>query len=222
MWKKQVLTFLAAAALASTAVQSAAAQGYDQRGSNGYDRYNDQYNAPSYNPSSRYPDTERDRYKDQRAYDDQRAVAQWDRDAYYRDCERQRGNAAGGAIAGAIVGGLIGNSVSGRRDRGAGTAAGAILGGIAGASIASNLSCEDRSYAVDAEFRGFEGGRPHQRYDWRSPRGDARGYVQVEDYYRDRGRRCANYTEEVWVGGRPETIRGRACRQPDGRWQTVG
>jgi surface antigen len=108
------------------------------------------------------------------------------------------------------------------RNRGAGTAVGAILGGVAGASIASNLSCEDRSYAIDAEFRGFEGGRPHQRYDWRSARSNAYGYVQVEDYYRDRGKRCAAYTEEVWVRGQPETIRGRACREPDGRWRTIG
>src|SRR5262249_36876009 len=131
----------------------------------------------------RYEDNQRDL---QRYDDDQRAqaAAAWDRDAYYRDCEQQRsGNTAGGAIAGALVGGLIGNSVSGRRDRGAGTALGAILGGVAGASIASNLSCEDRSFAVDAEFRGFEGGRPHQRYYWRSPRGETHGYVEVGDYY---------------------------------------
>ena len=108
------------------------------------------------------------------------------------------------------------------QDRGAGTALRAIIGGIAGASIASNLGCEDRSYAIDAEFRGFEGGRPHQRYDWRSPSSDAYGYMEVEDYYRDEGRRCATYTERVWVPERrPETIRGYACRQRDGRWQDV-
>jgi surface antigen len=208
------------------------AQGYD-RGGYGSDRAYDQYNdsnPPSTNQDNNYPDPKRDRYerdrdnyeRDRQRYEeDQRATPRWDREAYYRDCERQRGgNTAGGAIAGALVGGLIGNSVS-RGDRGAGTAVGAILGGVAGASIASNLSCEDRSYAIDAEFRGFEGGRSHQRYDWRSPRGGAYGYVQVGDYYRDGGRRCATYSEEVWVGGRPETIRGRACRQPDGRWQTI-
>ena len=70
-------------------------------------------------------------------------------------------------------------------------------------------------------YTGFEAGRPHARYDWRDPRGDAYGYMQVGDYYQDRGRRCATYTQEIWVHGRPETATGRACRQGDGTWQMI-
>jgi surface antigen len=176
-----------------------------------------------YNDNAQY-NNDRDQYERDRArYDaDRAAAARWDRDAFYRDCERQRsGNTAGGAIIGALAGGLLGNSVSRGPQRGAGTAVGAILGGVVGASIGKNLDCEDRSYAVDASYRGFEAGRPHQRYDWRSPRGDSYGYVQVGDYYQDRGRRCTTYTQEIWVHGRPETARGRACRMPDGTWQMI-
>jgi surface antigen len=221
------------------------AQGYD-RGDNRYD--NNQYNGPDngpygnpppnnfqdnaqYNGNAQYNDNDRDRYerdrdayeRDRARYDADRArAARWDRDAFYRDCERKRnGNTAGGAIIGALAGGLLGNSVSRGPQRGAGTAVGAILGGVVGASIGNSLNCEDRSYAVDAEYRGFEAGRPHQRYDWRSPRGDTYGYVQVGDYYQDRGRRCTTYTQEIWVHGRPETARGRACRMPDGTWQMI-
>ena len=50
MWKKQVLTFLTAAALAGTAIQPVVAQGYD-RGGYGYDRNADQYNREYNNPS---------------------------------------------------------------------------------------------------------------------------------------------------------------------------
>ena len=118
---------------------------------------------------------------------------------------------------------MLGNSVSRGPQRGAGTAVGAILGGVLGASIGKNLNCEDRSYAVDASYRGFEAGRPNSRYDWRSPRGDTYGYLQVGNYYQDRARgRCATYTQEIYVRGRPETARGRACRQPDGTWQMIG
>ena len=188
---------------------------------------------PNYGPpaNAQYNDNDRDRYerdrdayeRDRARYDaDRAAAARWDRDAFYRDCEHKRGgNTAGGAIIGALAGGLLGNSVSRGPQRGAGTAVGAILGGVVGASIGNSLNCEDRSYAVDAEYRGFEAGRPHQRYDWRSPRGDSYGYVQVGDYYQDRGRRCTTYTQEIWVHGRPETARGRACRMPDGTWQMV-
>jgi len=245
MWKKKALALVTATAMAGSAITPVVAQGYD-RGDNRYD--NNQYNGPDngpygnpppnnfqdnaqYNGNAQYNDNDRDRYerdrdayeRDRARYDADRArAARWDRDAFYRDCERKRnGNTAGGAIIGALAGGLLGNSVSRGPQRGAGTAVGAILGGVVGASIGNSLNCEDRSYAVDAEYRGFEAGRPHQRYDWRSPRGDTYGYVQVGDYYQDRGRRCTTYTQEIWVHGRPETARGRACRMPDGTWQMI-
>jgi surface antigen len=227
MWKKKTLALVTAAAMAGSAIQPVLAQGYD-RYNNG--QYNNPYDNGQYNQSTQYDngrhnnDNDRDRYeRDRDRYErDRAATARWDREAYYRDCERQRsGNTAGGAIVGALAGGLLGNAISRGPQRGAGTAVGAILGGVVGASIGKNLDCEDRSYAVDAQYRGFEAGRPHERYDWRSPRGDAYGYVQVGDYYQDRGRRCTTYTQEIWVHGRPETARGRACRQPDGTWAMI-
>jgi surface antigen len=238
MLKKKTLALVTAVAMAGSAIQPVLAQGYDRGYDNNYndnrgsDPYNSQDNNSQYNNSqynnSQYDNAQndRDRYeqdRDRQNYEVNRAAAaRWDRDAYYRSCERQRsGNTAGGAIIGALAGGLLGNSVSRGPQRGAGTAVGAILGGVVGASIGNSLNCEDRSYAIDTEYRGFEAGRPHQRYDWRSPRGDSYGYVQVGDYYQERGRRCATYTQEIWVHGRPETARGRACRQPDGTWQMV-
>ena len=70
------------------------------------------------------------------------------------ECEQQRqGNTAGGAIVGALAGGLLGNAISRGPQRGAGTAVGAIFGGLLGASIGNNLNCEQRSYAIDANYR---------------------------------------------------------------------
>ncbi len=149
-----------------------------------------------------------------------RSPARFDRDAYYRDCEQQRsGNTAGGAIIGAIAGGLLGNAISRGPQRGAGTAVGAVLGGVVGAGIGSNLNCEERSYAVNTYYTGFEAGRPHARYEWRSPRSDAYGYLTVGDYYYDRGVRCATYSQRVFIHGRPEIERGFACRRPNGTWE---
>jgi surface antigen len=227
MWKKKTLALLTAVAMAGSAIQPVAAQTYDRGSNNGYDY--DRSNEPYYNNGNYDNDRsnyerDRDNYERDRArYNaDRRAAARWDRTAYYRECERQRaGNTAGGAIVGGVIGGLLGNAISRGPQRGAGTAVGAILGGVVGASIGNNLNCEERSYAIDAEYRGFEAGRPHSRYNWRSPRGDAYGYVQVGDYYQERGRRCATYTQEIWVHGRPETASGRACRQPDGTWRMI-
>jgi len=197
--------------------------GRDYDNNNGY---NDRYDG---NDNSRY-NNDRDRDEQQRQqyerdrdnYDRTYGAARFDRMAYLRECERQRsGNTAGGAIVGAIAGGLLGNAISRGPQRGAGTAVGAILGGVVGGSIGSNsLNCEDRSYEIDTYYSGFEAGRPHARYDWRSQRSDAYGYLEVGDYYRDRaGYRCTTYTQQIYVHGRPELARGTACRQPDGTWR---
>jgi surface antigen len=218
MWKKKALAILTAATMAGSAVQPVMAQNYDRDYGNGYQNgYNDRYD----NDRDRY-EPQRDQYeRDLYNYDRDRA-ARFDRTAYLRECERQKsGNTAGGAIVGAIAGGLLGNAISRGPQRGAGTAVGAILGGVVGGTIGNNsLNCEDRSYEIDTYYSGFEAGRPHARYDWRSPRSGAYGYLEVGDYYRDRGGyRCANYTQQIYVRGRPEIARGVACRQPDGTWR---
>jgi surface antigen len=231
MWKKRVLAILTAAAMAGSAIQPAMAQNYGRDYGNGYQNgYNDPYANNPYD-NGRY-NSDRDRYEQQRDqyerdrynYDRNNAnrAARFDRTEYMRECERQKsGNTAGGAIVGALAGGLLGNAISRGPQRGAGTAVGAILGGVVGGSIGNNsLNCEDRSYEIDTYYSGFEAGRPHARYDWRSPRSDAYGYLEVQDYYQDRaGYRCANYTQQIYVHGRPELARGVACRQPDGTWR---
>jgi surface antigen len=224
MWKKKTLAILTAAAMAGSAIQPVMAQNYGNGPNNGYnDRYDNNDNSYN-NDRDRYEQQrqqyERDRNNYDRTYGNR--AARFDRTEYLRECERQKsGNTAGGAIVGALAGGLLGNSISRGPQRGAGTAVGAILGGVIGGSIGNNsLNCEDRSYEIDTYYSGFEAGRPHARYDWRSPRSNAYGYLEVGDYYRDRaGYRCANYTQQIYVRGRPEIAHGVACRQPDGTWR---
>ena len=188
MWKKKALAILTAAAMAGSAIQPVMAQNYGRDYGNGYQNgYNDPYGNNGYDKNRYYSD--RDRYDQQRDpyerdrynYDRSRA-ARFDRAAYLRECERQKsGNTAGGAIVGAIAGGLLGNAISRGPQRGAGTAVGAILGGVVGGTIGNNsLNCEDRSYEIDTYYSGFEAGRPHARYDWRSPRSDAYGIRLAE------------------------------------------
>src|SRR5215471_399500 len=199
MWKKTTVATLVAAIMTSSAMQPLAAQGYYDR-NNG--PYNDQYYRDQYAPPPPPPPPG--------------PYYSADQDPYYRDCVQQRqGNTAGGLIIRAIAGGLIGNSVSRGPQRGAGTALGAVLGGAAGAAIGNSLNCEDRGYVYRTYYDGFERGRAHARYQWRSPRTDAYGYLEVGNYYSDpRGERCATYTQRVWIHGRPEVAAGHACRQP--------
>ena len=142
-------------------------------------------------------------------------------DSFYQEC-RQSVDPAG-VIAGALIGGLLGNAVGRGGARGATTVAGVIVGGAAGAALTRNLDCEDRSYAYKTYYDGFNAGRPNASYNWRNPRNGHYGEFRVADYYNDPdGFRCANYTQRIFINGRPQAAMGRACQQPDGTWAIVG
>jgi surface antigen len=141
-------------------------------------------------------------------------------DVYYRDCRTTSDPA--GVIAGALIGGLVGNSVGNGGGRGGATVAGVIVGGALGAAMTRNLNCEDRSYAYKTYYDGFNSGRPNSNYQWRNPSNGHYGNFRVVSYLNDPdGFRCANYSQEIFIQGRPQTTTGRACQQPDGTWTIV-
>ena len=232
-------TRLAAAAattiLALSALQPATAQyqdRQDQRNSqyqndrNDQERRNEQYNRNEQNGRNeqdrRYEDRrESDRHDDRSQLWQQRysRIYTTNDDVYYQQCARSADPA--GVIAGALIGGLIGNAAG--QGNGGATVAGIILGGAAGGSLMRNLSCEDRSYSYKAYYDGFNAGRPNQQYSWRNPRSGRRGVVQIGTYYNDPdGFRCATFSQSIYIQGRAQQGRGRACQQPDGTWAIVG
>ncbi len=141
-------------------------------------------------------------------------------DSFYQEC-RQSVDPAG-VIAGALIGGLLGNTVGRGGGRGGATIAGVVVGGALGAALTRNLDCEDRSYAYKTYYDGFNAGRPNSSYQWRNPKNGHYGDFRVADYYNDPdGFRCANYTQQIFINGRPQAASGRACQQPDGTWTIV-
>lgn len=150
----------------------------------------------------------RDRYSRQYTAND---------DSFYRECQSKVDPA--GVIIGAVLGGLLGNAAGGRRDSGGATVAGVFAGGAIGAMLSSKLDCEDRAYAYRTYNDGFNSGRTNVNYEWRNPKNNRRGEFMVRDYYDDPdGFRCADYTQKIYIDGRPQEAKGRACRQPDGAW----
>jgi surface antigen len=140
-------------------------------------------------------------------------------DIYYRDCRSAPDPA--GIIAGSLIGGLLGNA-AGSGQAGA-TFAGVIVGGTVGAALTSNLDCQDRSFAYKTYYDGFNSGRPGSRYEWRNPSNGHYGKFEIVTYTNDPyGFRCADFTQTIYIQGRPQLARGRACRQPDGTWAIVG
>lgn len=232
MLKKSVAALMAATMLAGTLAQTAAAQpGYGPRGiaarsyedgyrdgyREGYEdgrnrvRYDDRIAGPgpnNYDLDQRW----RQRYQRDYTYND---------DVYYRECRTQVD--PGGVIAGALIGGLLGNALGRGGGRGGATVAGVVVGGALGAAMTRNMDCEDRSYAYRTYYDGFNSGRANAEYEWRNPQNGHYGRFRVRDYYTDPvGFRCANFTQEIFINGRPQAASGRACQQPDGTWAVVG
>jgi Ni/Co efflux regulator RcnB/surface antigen len=139
-------------------------------------------------------------------------------DSFYRDCQHSVDPA--GVIGGALIGGLVGNA-AGHGHAGA-TVAGIVVGGAVGAALTRHLDCGDRGFAYKTYSDGFNSGRPGSVYEWRNPKTNHYGTFRVGTYYTDPdGFRCANYTQRVFIDGRPQAANGRACQQPDGTWAVV-
>jgi len=127
-----------------------------------------------------------------------------------------------GTVVGAVAGGLIGNQFGRGGGRVAATMIGAVAGGIVGNEIGRKLDARDRELARQAEYDAWERGPPGRPVRWRNPDNGRYGEIVAEDYYERGSARCRNFVHKVWIDGRPQAMRGTACRNPDGTWSQVG
>jgi surface antigen len=120
-----------------------------------------------------------------------------------------------GAIIGAVVGGMVGNQVGSGGGRAAATIVGAIAGGVIGHSIGSSMDETDRLRTARVLETNPSGAPTH----WRNPDTGAEYTVVPTRTYATAQGPCREYTMDARIGGRPEKVYGRACRQPDGSWE---
>lgn len=130
-------------------------------------------------------------------------------------------NADSGTVVGAVAGGLLGSQVGKGSGRIAGAAVGAFLGGVVGHEIGRRMDEVDRRAAMEAEYRALERGRTGVAEPWRNPNTGHYGTVVPGKPYMASSQHCRTYTHTIYIDGRPETISGRACRNPDGTWHKV-
>lgn len=126
-----------------------------------------------------------------------------------------------GTVVGAIAGGVIGNQFGRGGGRVASTMAGAVIGGIVGNNIGRRLDQRDRQLAMRAEYDAWDHGPPGRPTRWRNPDNGHYGEVIPEGRYQRGGLDCRDYIHKVYIDGRPEEMRGTACRNPDGTWTQV-
>jgi len=127
-----------------------------------------------------------------------------------------------GLVVGAVAGGIIGNQVGKGSGKVVATAVGAVVGGIVGSEIGRALDRQDRMLAQQAELAALERGRSGEATPWRNPDNGRYGEVVPSARYRRGEHDCRDYTHTVYIDRRPQTMRGTACRNPDGTWSSVG
>ncbi len=118
-----------------------------------------------------------------------------------------------GAAIGGVTGGAFGAGVTDRDDRVFGIIAGTVIGAALGGLIGESMDRADYTCMGQA----FEYAGPGQSVSWNDPSG-ASYNVMPGDSYESNGRYCREYTTTAVIDGRAETVKGTACRQPDGSW----
>jgi surface antigen len=127
----------------------------------------------------------------------------------------------GGTVVGAVAGGVIGSQFGRGSGRVASTIAGAVIGGIVGNEIGKSLDVRDRQLAQQAEMDAWERGQSGRPVRWRNPENGRYGEVIPEAPYRRGSIDCRDYVHRVYIDGRPQAMRGTACRNADGTWTNV-
>ena len=131
-------------------------------------------------------------------------------------------NADVGTGIGAVAGGILGNQVGKGGGRVAATMVGAFVGGIVGHEIGRRMDAVDRQLAQKAEYDALESGVSGKPVAWRNPDSGHYGRIIPERPYKLGHRDCRRYTHTIYIDGRPQTMRGQACRRPDGTWEKAG
>ncbi|MFT4080246.1 RT0821/Lpp0805 family surface protein [Rhodomicrobium lacus] len=121
-----------------------------------------------------------------------------------------------GTLLGAGTGALIGNQFGHGGGRVAATVGGALIGGFIGNRIGKSMDDEDRRRAYEAQYAAFNSG---QRTEWRNPNNGRYGYVTPRRAYTYQNYQCREFEQTIYIDGRPETMVGKACQQPDGTWR---
>lgn len=124
-----------------------------------------------------------------------------------------------GQSSGIIVGAISGKG--GSKARGSATSDRTLIGGIGGTAIGQRLGATDRQRAASAEYRALEYGRSGTAVAWKGTKTPTSGTIVPGKPYKQGSVYCRSYTHRLRLGDTPETVRGTACRQPDGTWRTA-
>ncbi len=140
-------------------------------------------------------------------------------------CARDQGGISkqtGGAVLGGIAGGVIGSTIGKGRGKTVAIITGTVLGALLGGSIGKKLDERDKLIMARTTQSTLETGQSGRTTKWRNPDSGNEGAITPQPSYKSSsGQDCREFTQTIYVGGKSETAKGTACRNPDGTWRII-
>ena len=133
-------------------------------------------------------------------------------------CENPPTKQQTGAVTGAVVGGVVGSTIGGGTGRTVAIVAGTVAGALFGSHIGKRMDEADRLKAAQA----LENAPSGQATRWKNPDSGQEYAITPNRTYETATGPCRDFTVDAKIDGKPEKVKGSACRSPDGTWKTTG
>jgi surface antigen len=136
-------------------------------------------------------------------------------------CNGQMNKQGGGTLIGGIAGGLLGSQFGGGEGKIVATGIGALAGALVGGQIGKTMDDYDRQMLQKSSRQALEFSPSGNSVEWKNPDSGNHGSITPTKTFRESGRYCREYVQNVNIGGESQKAYGKACRQPDGDWQII-
>ncbi len=132
-------------------------------------------------------------------------------------CASQGRQEQSGMVIGGLLGGVLGAQMGGGDGRTAATIIGAMAGMAIGGAVGHSMDAQDRLKTAHT----LETVRSGVTSQWRNPDSGNEYRVTPRSTYQAERGPCREYTVDGLIGGKRETLIGKACRQADGSWSVA-
>lgn len=125
-------------------------------------------------------------------------------------------NQSAGVLTGGAIGGAVGSLFGSGSGKILAAVGGAVVGAYLGGRIGHTMDQVDQMKMQNA----LEKTRNDTTTTWKNPNtGNQYSVTPTKTYYRASDQPCRDYTTTAIIGGKKETIYGKACRMADGTWK---
>jgi len=136
-------------------------------------------------------------------------------------CQGGLNKQGGGTLIGGVAGGLLGSQFGKGEGKLLATGIGAIAGALVGGQVGKTMDEYDRQMAEKSSRQALEFAPAGNSVEWKNPDSGNSGSITPTKTFKEGGRYCREYAQEVIIAGKQQKAYGKACRQPDGNWEIM-